>query len=215
MSTGKRLIVEGIDDQYTVINLLARHGVDWNNKKTRVEIDNAKGWTEALTALPTTIKSYERIGIILDADLSVENRWQSVCDRINAVMNDLGLSVSLPTEPDKAGTIIPLNNKCVGIWLMPNNQTIGKLEDFLSYLIPEQDYCWEYAQQATAEARKKGAMFSELDKIKACVHTWLAWQKESGLPFGTAIKARYFSHDTPEALTFVNWFNRLFFKDYL
>lgn len=209
MSSSKRLIVEGIDDQYTVINLLARHGVDWNNRKTRVEIDNAKGWTEAVKTLAITIKSTECVGIILDADLNLMNRWQSVCDRIQAVNADLGLSITLPTHPTPEGTIISGDNKRIGIWLMPNNQTIGKLENFLSCLIPSQDCCWEYAKQVTCDAQQKGARFSELDKIKASIHTWLAWQETPGLAFGTAIKAAYFSHDTPEALAFVAWFKQL------
>lgn len=210
MSSNKRLIVEGIDDQYTVINLLERHGIDWNDRKTRVEIDNAKGWTEALKTLAISIKSTEQVGIILDADLNLMNRWQSVCDRIQSANSDLDLSFSLPATPNPAGTIISSNNKRIGIWLMPNNQTIGKLEDFLSCLIPNQECCWEYAKQVTHEAQQKGASFSELDKIKASIHTWLAWQETPGLAFGTAIKAAYFSHDTPEALAFVAWFKKLF-----
>jgi hypothetical protein len=46
--------------------------------------------------------------------------------------------------------------------------------------------------------------------IKARIHTWLAWQENPGLPFGTAITARYFGADSQEALKFVNWFNLLF-----
>lgn len=212
--SAKRLIVEGVDDQYTVINLMARHNVDWENKKTRIEIDNAKNWTEALKSLTTTIKSCEKTGIILDADLNLTGRWQSVCDRIRNVTKDLGFSVELPLQPDPAGTIIKLDNdRVVGVWLMPNNQSEGKLEDFLIRLIPDVDInaCWQHACQATQEARRLGAKFSELDTVKANVHTWLAWQETTGLPFGTAIKAAYFSHDTPEALAFVAWFKELFY----
>jgi len=213
--SAKRLIVEGIDDQYTVINLMARHGIDWENKKTRIEIDNAKGWTEALATLITTIKSCEKTGIILDADLDLTRRWKSVCDRIRAVTNELGLPVILPNQPDPAGTIIKLDNDSViGVWLMPNNQSEGKLEDFLTRLIPDVDSnaCWQHACQVTQEARSLGAKFSELDTVKAYVHTWLAWQETTGLPFGTAIKAAYFSHDTPEALAFAAWFKKLFYE---
>ena len=42
------------------------------------------------------------------------------------------------------------------------------------------------------------------------MHVWLAWQRKPGLPYGTAIKARYFRDDTPVALAFVEWYRRVF-----
>lgn len=42
------------------------------------------------------------------------------------------------------------------------------------------------------------------------LHTWLAWQERPGIPFGTALEAQVFRHDTEDALRFISWFNRLF-----
>lgn len=211
-NTKYRLIVEGTDDQYTVINLTAKHGIDWNDRKSRIEINNAGGCEEALKAFPIAIRFGERIGIILDADLNVANRWQSVCDHLKIVAKELEDAIDLPNQPHPTGTIIELGKRRVGIWLMPDNEQSGKLEDFLKTLVPTGDGCWDYAGAVTQEAHQKGARFSKLDTIKAHIHTWLAWQKEPGRPFGTAINAAYFSHDTPEALAFVDWFKRLFLE---
>jgi hypothetical protein len=96
---------------------------------------------------------------------------------------------------------------------MPDNESSGKLEDFLKTLVPPTDCCWDYAEQVVGIAHSRGAKFSDLDKIKAHIYTWLAWQEEPGRPFGTAIKAAYFLHDTPEAILFVKWFKQLFFAE--
>ena len=52
--------------------------------------------------------------------------------------------------------------------------------------------------------------FPPVDRLKAILHTWLAWQQEPGRPYGTAVGARFFRHDSPAALAFLAWFKRLF-----
>lgn len=42
------------------------------------------------------------------------------------------------------------------------------------------------------------------------IHTWLAWQEEPGKPFGIALKAGYFDHQSPAADHFVDWFTQTF-----
>ena len=94
---------------------------------------------------------------------------------------------------------------------MPDNRSPGKLEDFLAVLIPPGDRCWPWAEQATLKAHEEyGASFSALDSIKARIHTWLAWQQEPGLPFGTAITAATFAHNATLATTFVKWLTQLY-----
>jgi len=98
----------------------------------------------------------------------------------------------------------------VGIWIMPDNKRDGKLENFLSTLVPVNDQCWDYAGKASTHAKQLGAKFPDKECLKAKIHTWLAWQETPGLPFGTAMTATYFRHDSPEALKFTEWFRRLF-----
>ena len=70
------------------------------------------------------------------------------------------------------------------------------------------DSLLDYARESTENARAHGARYPEAvgGTTKAVLHTWLAWQKEPGLPYGTAIRARYFRHDSPVAECFVKWF---------
>jgi hypothetical protein len=198
--------VEGQDDQHTIIHLTARHGWNWDKPAPHFPyIDDAKGDTLALEALPVALLSCQRVGVVLDADIAPGNRWQSIGDRLS----DAGFP--LPDQPDPEGTVVlRADGKRLGVWLMPDNQSPGKLEDFLAQLVPPGDPCWGCAEESTRCAKELGAGFTEPDFIKARIHTWLAWQEEPGLPFGTAIRAATFAHDTAAARKFVAWMERLF-----
>jgi len=120
--------------------------------------------------------------------------------------------VSLPESPEPEGTIVPGRSpqSRIGIWLMPDNSSAGALEDFLSELVPADDPTRGYADEAVVEARRRGARCQPKDHAKSYLHTWLAWQEEPGLPFGTALKAEIFAKESANARRFVAWFNRLF-----
>lgn len=200
-----RLIVEGRDDQWSIIALTTRHGWDWEKPAAHFPfLDNAEGVENALDSLPIAVRTYQRIGIVVDADVAPTNRWAQIRDRFAAA------NVTLPDTPDPQGTVVQAGDKRVGVWLMPDNQSPGKLEDFLAILVPHEDRCWGWAEDATRGAKDRGATFSDADFIKARVHTWLAWKREPGQPFGTAITAATFFHDAALANAFVQWLTRLY-----
>jgi hypothetical protein len=94
---------------------------------------------------------------------------------------------------------------------MPDNQQKGALEDFLTTLVDEEDQLQQHARVSTIRAKKShGANFRDVDEKKAVLHAWLAWQQVPGLPYGTAMKARYFRQGSPVAERFVAWFRRVF-----
>ena len=99
----------------------------------------------------------------------------------------------------------------LGIWIMPNNQTKGILENFLQFLVPETDTLLGYARKCVTDLPQQ--LFIGDAEPKAIIHTWLAWQAEPGKPYGTAITAKFLDPTTPEADVLVNWLNRLFFSD--
>lgn len=204
-----RLLVEGSDDFHSVIHLMARHGYQWDDEQTvRPYISSEGSIEKLLRALPVALKGpYDRIGIIADADLELSDRWSQIRGRAQSV------GIDLPEAPDSEGTIIPglRPSSRVGIWIMPDNSSPGILESFLSRLVPSgEDRVWAYAGEAVAEARRLNARCREVDHLKSSLHTWLAWQEEPGLPFGTALRAQVFRHDSEDAVRFVAWFRRLF-----
>ncbi|MBM7116561.1 DUF3226 domain-containing protein [Archangium primigenium] len=208
-----RLMVEGPDDKHALLGLMKRHGYDWDDaRSTRPHVEDMQGVSKLLDSanLSTGAKSLSRMGLVLDADLDVKPRWQQLRDCFSH------LRIDLPVSPASEGTVVDilprpdLKLSRLGIWLMPDNQQPGILEDFLGNLVPANDPCWAYAEEATVKARSLGGALAQKDQIKGRIHTWLAWQTDPGLPFGTALTARLLGHDSPQALAFVSWFQRLF-----
>ena len=206
-----RLHVEGQDDMHVVLHLLIRHGIDWNAAGVPA-VEPHGGDAGVLGDMEATIDETVRftsghsVGFVLDADSPIANRWAQVHDRLDRV------GIEAPDYPPPGGFIGESERwkSRVGVWLMPDNVQDGKLEDFLQTLIREGDALIGHAQSATDRAKELGAEFTEPDRDKAVVHAWLAWQKEPGRPYGMAITARFFGHDSPEALAFVGWFKRLY-----
>jgi len=203
-----RLLVEGPDDQHTIIHLLLRHGFDWDDPTAvRPYIQASGGVDRLLEEVPVTLKGpYERVGVVVDSDLDLTDRWAQL--RHGAAR----VGIALPVSPEPGGTIVDglRPGSKIGFWLMPDNSSPGMLENFLRLLIPPDDPCGPYAGEAVTEARRRGAPCKEKDHAKSVLYSWLAWQEEPGLPFGTALKARIFTHDSEAALLFVGWFRRLF-----
>lgn len=210
-SSPYQLIVEGRDDLHSVVHLLRRHGFDWEDPRTeRPYIASRDGIEEVLRIIPVAAKgSYERLGVVLDADSAVADRWHQIRERLRQA------GLDAPTVPDPAGTVVGglRPGSRVGIWLMPDNTSPGRLEDFLARLVPPDDRCWDYADEVTSEARRRGASCKQGDHVKSVIHTWLAWQETPGLPFGVALRAQVFRHDGEDAIKFVRWFRRLFVEE--
>lgn len=202
-----RLIVEGTDDLHSILHLMGQHGFDWNDESlSRPFVLNAGSVDRLLESLSVSLKSHARLGILVDADTNPLSRWAQLRDRFRRV------GLDLPDTPDPEGTVISglFPESRVGIWLMPDNSAPGTLEVFLGQLVPEDDPTWAWAEEAVQEARRRGARCKLIDHPKSLIHTWLAWQERPGIPFGIALQAKVFRHDSEEALRFVAWFNRLF-----
>ena len=67
-----------------------------------------------------------------DANDNPGARWQRIC----GCLSSAGIVVPAAAEP--GGTIIEGKVR-VGVWLMPDNQSPGELEDFVRRMIPEDD----------------------------------------------------------------------------
>jgi hypothetical protein len=189
------------------LNLLKRHGFDWDAKDVVVPyVHDAGSVEQVLEGIDAGVKSYERFGILVDADTEPTRRWEQVRGRLRSA------GIAAPDQADRAGLVIPgrSSKQRVGVWLMPDNRTAGILEDFLATLVPAGDLIWPHAESSTAQARTLEAPLAEKDTMKGVLHAWLAWREEPGLPFGTALTAKVLGHDSAEALAFVTWFRRLF-----
>ena len=212
------LYVEGPHDVHVVHHLLLRHGFDCpisgdKGPQRRFaanvpEITPAGDKDSVLAAIGTAarVSNDRSVGFVLDADETPRDRWLAVCDRLG----EFGLE--LPDEIPNEGFVADIadSQARVGVWLMPDNQRTGALEHFLQDLVEDNDPLHPLAETSTAEAKESGATFPDVDRPKAVLHTWLAWQKAPGLPYGAALKARFFRDDSAAALAFVEWYRRVF-----
>ena len=211
-SERSRLHVEGPDDRYAIQNLLIRHGIDYDQQPCPAHfprIEEMRGKDQLLKGVETAVSlsTGRSIGFVLDANTSRQSRWDAMASRLRNV-GVLRVPRDIPPE-GFVGESTQYRAR-VGVWLMPDNRREGMLEHFLETLVSEDDPLFPHAQQATEQAKTLGASYPDTAEPKAVLHTWLAWQKRPGLPYGSAIQARYFDHDSEVAGGFVAWFRRVF-----
>lgn len=143
---------------------------------------------------------------MVDADENPHERW----NRIRSVLMDSGYS-GVGEQIDLGGGIFKQENAPdVGVWIMPNNDSTGMLETFVSELVPHDDTLWARARKCVHDIPLNERRFSSGKTVKAEIHTWLAWQDEPGTPLGFAITKHYLNHDVDCARSFVAWVRRLF-----
>ncbi len=230
-----QLVGEGPDDVAVFVALVKRFELPLSDKGTdapdKLVITSPGGDAAVLRTLrdqrlidhvktllkPRELTAEDRLGIVVDADHSkatdpddgFQKRWVQLKD----TLTNLGYT-DVPAQPDRNGTIVGLNQEDrprVGVWMMPDNQSPGKLEDFVRCLVRSGDEgLWEHVVQAASEATSKGARFAAKDQPKAQIHTFLAWQDVPGVPMGLAITKRYLDADSPEAKIFIGWLCCLF-----
>lgn len=203
------LHVEGRDDTHTIIHLLKRHGIDYDARRWQLPEVKEAGSVEMLLRLvePVVRASTGRtVAFVLDANTALSRRWEAVRGRLDTA------GVETPASPPPEGFVgsSATYGTRVGVWLMPDNCHDGALEDFLRTLVDDRDPLIGHAERATDTAAEIDRRFPPADRLKAILHTWLAWQREPGRPYGTAVGARFFRHDSPAALAFLAWFKRLF-----
>ena len=150
-----------------------------------------------LVAVPIQLKASEEgdvVGIVLDADTEIKTRWSSIRNTLIGIGYD-----SVPDQPKADGTILdsPAGTLLprAGVWLMPDNQANGILEDFLAFLVPQPSDLFDHVQESVAT-----------------IPGLLEPQKEPGMPLGAAISARFLDANVSEVDVLVAWLMRLFFS---
>ena len=203
------LHVEGEDDKHTIIHLLSRHGISFDLDMRPVDIKVEGNDAKVVDGMGVAVKaaSGRSVGFVIDADRTIADRWRQICSELKA------LGLKTPSTAPESGYIqdLPSLRVRVGVWLMPDNkQDFGKLEHLLRALVPKDDPLLSHAEKSTDVAADLGASFTANDRIKAVLHSWLAWQREPGLPYGTALKATFFNADAAVAQEFLKWFKAVY-----
>ncbi len=211
-----RLLVEGSADYNFFGHLFVKRKLYEKQGKTIIpkgfETCPAGDWVGVLNGLAQiTDKDVEILGIIVDADTDLRQRWKDIKDKLQ----EFELDYTLPVDPAPQGwTSDPQEGKKrLGIWIMPNNKTKGILEDFIIRMRHDNEdnqRLWGHVEHSI-NTLPDGPRFDESkDLAKAQVATWLAWQEEPGHPMGLAVSMGYVDAHSETVDDFINWLKRLF-----
>ncbi len=194
-----KLLVEGDEDKRVIPHLMEANGIRWGENRDTwiVEIDQCDGFENMVKQglIETELKApgLKALGIIVDANENVKQRWSSLRNRC------LESFLELPDDVPAEGLIRENESGLkLGVWLMPDNRSHGMMQTFLTYLVPDDsNTVLKYAETARDKARALGAPYKDVHADKAKIHTWLAWQDPPGRPLHNAVMERLLDPCSP------------------
>ena len=182
------ILVEVPTDQKVIERLLLVQKLD------NIEVQEKGGDSIYQSIKAEVMGDNNTIGIIVDADLDKngvpagEVKWQKISSRLNQI------GYTCPQKHNPSGTIIEheaLPN--VGVWIMPDNESEGIIEDFMNGLINSDDKLLQYVDESISKIEMDSVnRYKSKDQSKAKMATWLSWQEDPGKPLWIALKKRYF-----------------------
>lgn len=201
MADKRVLLVEGKDDDSVIYHLANHYGILGQFKTKKKD-----GFRQIIDDLDVELDAsdLEQLGVIMDADVDLRARWQS----LHSKLLNCGYTALPETSLPEGCIIEEADRPTVGVWIMPDNTQAGILEDFLRWLVPDDDLLWARAERCLNEIPAAERRFSSLSK--AHIDTWLAWQEEPGTLLGAAINKRYLNAEAPQAQHLMAWIRTLF-----
>jgi hypothetical protein len=221
----KLLLVEGLDDLFVIAEVFeTATGTPWEPVKGQrlVEIEQCGSDDQVLTRLGVRWKESGRrlVGVVIDAD-QTGTRWAQVRAHAPSEIRD-----QLPDALAPGGLVVEADRgRRFGVWIMPDNQSRGALENFLAQLrtsMPAALGEHVLASMHTARALMRAHAdanpdldpplkpWLEVHAHKAEIHTWLAWQEPPGARLHEAVRSRALDPRAPLAQAFVDWMKRLY-----
>lgn len=196
------LLVEGLDDKHVVRQIREK-----SVSMPAFGISDKEGVDRLLESIEAEIKAPGRkaVGILVDANDDPQARWEAVAYRLERV------GFNCPSVPTPMGFVVDggldFGHRRVGVWLMPDNESAGELEDFIAGLIPPQDTVWPLSRDYIA--RISAPKFSANKVRRAEVHAWLA-TRERPRRMGQAIRTNDLDIESDVCKRLVAWLRKLF-----
>ena len=193
------LLVEGPDDEHVVHHICIRNSLPLSFKVIQKD-----GWANLRESISVEIKAPGRqvVGILADADDDPAGRWNSIKHQLGQA----GINVEGPSFPQ--GLIVDGVPK-IGAWVMPDNKSLGELEDFVIEMIPDGDKIWPLSKSYMDGIPKVDRPFTEGKRPRAQLYAWLATREEPRL-MGAAIGTHDLNTDGPLCQRFADWLKQLF-----
>ena len=201
-SSSRILLGEGTDDERVIYQICER-----SVPERSFSISVTGGVSQLFRSMELLVMDQEMevVGVIVDRDRDLSSRWDAVRNRLV----DEGFNP--PPQPEPDGTIITETEDLprVGVWLMPDNQSTGELEDFVARMIPDNDPVWPLSDNYIEGIPLSDRKFTETKTQRVKVHAWLA-AREDPRQMGQAIRAMDLDVNGELCEKFVAWLRRLF-----
>jgi len=153
------------------------------------------------------------LGIVADADYvsggGFEQRWQ----QLTASLATFGYRI--PSNPPKLpylGSIFHHSDlSSVGLWLMPNHEKNGMLEDLIFKTIKKAEDQKKLLNTAISCVDNLPIqLFSTYHNTKAIIYSWLSWQKRPGQTLDVTVNGNLIDLESKEMQGFINWLYKVF-----
>lgn len=181
-----------------------------------IRVEPAEGWNGALKSFVDKIKDGSPcVGLLVDADTSAPKRWRQVRRELKKGWSDSYGHFPFPDRLPPEGFVVDRADARLGVYVVPDNESAGALEDVVAKCIGDDDAGRRFAGEVCAEAAERsstwpGRWFKETHAAKARLHTWLAWHEKPGMPLGKAVQMGYIAPNAPAIIRFAGWCERLF-----
>ena len=195
------LLVEGQDDKHVVEHVYRKRF----ETAPPFHVVDKDGYPRLRAALGPELKvpGREVVGIVVDANDDLTARWMAVTDRLRRACPGIEIG-----DPAPRGMIVGSEPR-VGIWLWPDNESSGEMEDFVATMIPRDDPVWPMSRRYIEGIPVEQRPFSAGKKLRAEVHAWLATRAEPRR-MGTAVRTGDLKVDGALAERFSSWLDELF-----
>ena len=208
MSNPRRLVVEGIDDLYSVVGVMRAH-ISWSNDRSKapVFIDQWGSPDEILGPEYIDVllksKTIQMLGIMVDAN----SRGSARYERLRQLC--LAFFPNIPEKLPKEGMVVDNDDgRRLGAWIMPDNVSGGALEDFLIPLIAAGSgrTLLQHVSEFVTASKTVGARYKDAHTTKANLYSWLALQDPPSQNPRRALYSKALNPELPSAESFVKWF---------
>ena len=213
------LLVEGQDDKHIVWQICRRDTASFATTRegyamrvallstgTEFLIAERGSRSEVISAIRQEVTTRQRaVGVLVDADADPSVCWSELVKGFSRT------PISFPATPNPAGLIIPEQPGVprIGVWMMPDNQSAGELEDFVRQMMPVAAPVWPEAQCYIDNIPPDLRRFARGKTDKAKLYAWLSTQREPAR-MGAAISDGDLEISGPLCQDFVSWLADLF-----
>lgn len=209
--TSSLLLVEGPDDKEVIGAIMHCNAI-----KPGFAVSVEEGIKNLKLSFSSRLKNtnvLNKLWVIMDADGDCNAKWQMLRD---CMICNGSYDITCKTPLPRSGAVFYPSDDTgvtVGVWIMPDNENTGMVEDFIAQLVKTDDTLIDHAvstvKNLDGDREKHPALFRQVHMSKAVIHTWLAWQDKPGNSLGTAILKRKIDFSASLFTDFIAWIKKL------